>query len=216
MQGANGVPGPTGPVGAIGQTGATGATGPAGMALPHVIIVPATADANTNGQALYTAITNSSGASAAQPYLILLDAGTYTFSSAYLVPAYVSIQGQGSASTMVNASQGIYFGTTGATTASISDLTLSTSASLFLTNTGSAYTLHGVVLNSGAVDIDGFTADTLTIRVYDSVIPYVAINSPLHGVFVGSEVDTFGAATSTLTCAATYNANGTLYSNTCN
>ena len=237
QQGPQGLQGSKGDPGPQGANGTAGATGPAGMALPHVIIVPATADPDANGQALYTAIHNISGASLSQPYLIQLDAGTFTAPSNYIIPAYVSLRGQGAASTIINGYYSLYVAENAATAASISDLTLGGATDLvFFSQGSSTLTIHGVVANyevyiasnGGAVtarvydsvfNLLQLSGNGLVTRVYDSVVSTVFDGGvgTLTGAFVGSEINDFVTQqfSTNLTCAASYHANGTPYTNTC-
>ena len=214
--GATGPVGPEGPTGPTGPTGPAGATGPAGMALPHVIVVPATSDANANGLALSNALSNITDASATQPYVIVLDAGTYAFpGGAYNVPSYVSIRGQGAGSTLVSPSGGdiVVGSSTGTPTLSISNLTIG-SPSLLDISGGVSLTLSGVVVNT----IVSLTSPgTVTLHIYDSVISSIDNTTTAYSAtIVSSEVDNFeNVLDGSLTCVAAYNANGTLYPNTC-
>ena len=217
--GAIGPAGPQGPTGPTGQTGPAGATGPAGMGLPHVIVVPATSDANANGLALSNALDTIIDASATQPYVILLDAGTYTLpdlGSGTPVPANVSIRGQGAAATTVAnpGSFSIVNLNDGPNPAvSISDLTLGGSNNTLGFYSGGSITLSGV--QTTTLYLSNFYIHPITLHVYDSVFSSLrGTGVSLSGTVVGSEVDSF-VDLGSLTCIATYNASGTPYSNTC-
>ena len=229
--GPTGAPGPIGetgaqgPQGIPGQTGPAGIPGPAGMALPHVIIVPATSDPVANGVALQNAVNTITAASAASPYVIQLDAGTYTFTDLLSLPLYVSLRGQGAESTSLIGQQSsgsqsmpsVDFGDSGTDIASVSALTIG--ANLTLSSSGSTFTIRAMTQSAGYM-VTTSTSDTpVTLSVYDSVIPaFQALTSAdsgggnrgggdgqqaVNGLFVGSEVDFFTGG-SVFTCVASY------------
>ena len=73
--------GPEGPAGPAGPTGPQGPQGPQGtpaVALAHTILVSASGTPEENGLAFQTAVASITNASAINPYLVQLDAGTFT------------------------------------------------------------------------------------------------------------------------------------------
>ncbi len=101
-----------GPAGTPGANGAPGPQGPAGIALPHIIPVLSTASSTQYGSALLTAVNSITDASATNPYLLLLDAGSYTlkdqngFDADLKLPPFVSVKGAGPGVTTIVALNG--------------------------------------------------------------------------------------------------------------
>ncbi len=69
--------------------------------LGHTVYVPATNSATANGQALMTAVASIKSASANNPYVIKLDAGTYSVPSSIVLLPYISLKGAGMTSTIL-------------------------------------------------------------------------------------------------------------------
>lgn len=102
-----GAPGPAGPTGPTGLTGPTGPIGQTGsMGLPgadgsdlfeRTVVVPASGTALENGTALHGALDElDSLATADQPWVVMLEAGTYeTSGTIFDSPDHVSIVGMG-------------------------------------------------------------------------------------------------------------------------
>jgi hypothetical protein len=220
--GAPGSAGPTGPTGPTGPPGSTGATGPAGMGLPHVIIVPATSNADANGGALVNAVTGITSASAAEPYVVQLDAGNYHISVSvpYCVPPFVSLVGQGAQSTFINSDVEFQFGLANCSVPTATNATLSNftfTGSFFIGGAGSNYTVTGVSVPSGA--IVGRDDALYTLKVYNATFAEISPSQASTGKIIGSQIESIHIVSTGFSagffCAASFTSSGRTYNSAC-
>lgn len=122
-----GTPGPAGPQGVKGDTGDTGPQGPAGPTAKYgnVVVVAKSGGDFTDPVAAVNSITD---ASESNPYLVKIMPGVYDIGSNYIVmPAYVSLEGSGQATTKIlQTASGAYSVITAASHSEIRSLTVET------------------------------------------------------------------------------------------
>ncbi len=96
VAGIAGSAGAAGTPGAPGRAGPTGPTGPMGPSFARTVVVSPVGSATANGTALLNAMSGISGASTANPYLLLIEPGVYDLGTSTLDgKADVDIQGSG-------------------------------------------------------------------------------------------------------------------------
>ncbi len=203
-QGIPGLAGPTGP------TGATGAVGPAGISLPHIIPIPLNTTDATNAAGLQAAIASITDAAYNNPYILLLDAGTYHFSSlpgspALDLPPYVSLKGAGSNVTAIEGNVQITANST------LSGLHLST-GTLLAPNLSGTTQLFDVDASTGGVQIQ--LAGPAQLIVNQSVLAYFTVqyNSPtyLQLTMTSDRIQNFWPIPSSASVGIYYRCNGVL------
>ena len=205
------------------------------MALPHVIIVPASGTAVQNGQSLATALTASSVATATSPILIQLDAGTYQVANTLIVPNYVSIKGEGMLLTSVQ-STGTNLFSFGSTrvnnettslTNGLSDLTAGSSYAPVTSQSPGTFNFDHVHLTGNEIFFGLYTGGLFTAPIKVSVVNSILelqVNistdqtNPAELIFlgVGSQINSIPLSSQrSVACFATYNASNVQYSTAC-
>jgi len=240
--GAKGATGPAGPEGPVGPRGAAGATGPQGPSGPtgpqgpqgppgqgfptgaHILFVPAAGTQGENGTALLAALTKASAASSAsQPYLVVLDAGTFGLGVgvATLGP-YVSIRGAGMYATRVFSGGEVFHvpAVSGAAPVlSISDMTVGSPGGDIIVGDFSDVLIDHV--NAGSLYASNTTAGG-TLQIHNSVFSYrtqlQSTQTTTHFVTIGSQISEFvviPGQVGTLACFASYGPTYAQYSSDC-
>ena len=204
-------------------------------ALTHIITVPATTDSNANGSALLTALAGITGQSVTQPYVVQLDAGTYTVPTTLVLNPFVSLKGAGMTSTTIVA--GPRLRTTmniqnqvSPTPRVVSSQSLS-SVSVVGPQALAATILGYVVLNQ--VQLTSLSSDflsTLTLiatnshfTASNSILGILRVNGAIAAgtptsfvsAIVGSEVELVTPVNVPMVCLADYSYTGTVVSPTC-
>ncbi len=190
--GAAGAQGPTGPQGPIGPQGPAGSGFPAGA---HVLFVPATGSSVANGAAFTAALAQASGASSvSQPYLVVLDAGTYELAATNAtVGPYVSLRGAGMYATRVfSGGTAIHVASVAGSPAllTISDMTIGSPDGDILIDDYSNISIDHV--NAGSLFASNTTPGGL-LEVSNSLFSYrVQLQSTqtnTHFVLISSEIE---------------------------
>ena len=221
--GPAGAKGATGPAGPTGPTGPQGVPGPSGISFLknfHIVPVEASGTAVENGKAFAAALTKiGSSATLQQPYLIVLDAGSFTLGEGFpAIPPYVSLRGAGMYSTEVEGTL-TFSGPVGqAMPFTLSDLTIQTANTAISAVDVGSVLIENVSTNAFVMLENNFGNANVMIR--NSIFGYGAglssTTNSVHFTLVGSQVSSFGAAGSAgLLCLASYNSNFVPYSTTC-
>jgi len=211
--GRTGAQGPTGPAG---PSGPTGPQGPSGLTFAHIAIVPSSGTPAQNGQALANAVAATSTATASQPMLIQLDAGTYLLPGPLNLPVHVYLKGAGMQLTTLSVATGdriIETGVGGGSSyAGLADLT-SQGKVIFYSALNIALDDVQITSDTAIFDFDSATSNT---RITNSILK--VLNKNYGGLqIIGSQVNSisFNFSSTGAGCFATYNANYVAYSASC-
>lgn len=222
----SGVAGPIGPQGPQGPQGPAGPQGASSPVLVRTIVVPASADSATNGQRLLDAIAlAASVATATQPYLIQLDAGTYDVGMGAVIVPYISLRGAGSISTTVTSNSiTLLFqnpGIVGATF-SVSEMTVNGVLRTIAAQSVRNAVLDRLHLTGAGVEMEAVIPNASVSLLNSVVESYVLFsnNSRDPGIrfrIVGSQVNQFSTnvTPSSQGCFASFNADLVPYSPNC-
>jgi hypothetical protein len=119
----------------------------------RTIFVPATADASVNGAAFAAAVLATAGASAANPFLIKLDAGVYELSDILHTNSFVDVEGAGQNGTVIRHASFFF----AAGNAEFRFLTIESTSGVAALNSAGTLTgrliLNQVTLKAGAIGL---------------------------------------------------------------
>ena len=189
--GPQGPSGPEGPAGEDGSNGAAGAQGPAGAdgaaLYERTVVVPAGDTPTANGSRLVAAISETSSASATNPWTIELEPGSYDIAgSALVLGRYTSLRGAGVESTQIIGSNTTLIETESGVT--LSDFSIESSSP---TNNSSVISVGPPAGADGAALHDlritttagaNFGTDGLRVYTNDTIIRSVHIDVQDHSI----------------------------------